>query len=474
MKKIIIIAAGISLFTACSKDRLAKLNIDEKNPTIVPSQTLFSNAQKNMANILADANPNDNIFRLISQQWTQTTYTDESNYDLNTRTVPDLWWGILYRDCLRDFEEAKKLIPNDVKDASIMANELAIADIHEVYVYFHLINTFGDIPYTQALDATILFPAYDDAQTVYYDLLDRLDADIAALDASSESFNGADLIYGGDVTQWKKFANSLKLVMGMEISDSDPAKAKSVVESASAGAFTSNDDNAVFNFLTAPPNTNPVWVNLVQSGRDDYVPASTIINILKDRNDPRLPAYFTTDRNGGYSGGTPGDGNTFAIFSHVTDAQELPEAPYTILDYAQVEFILAEAVERGMNVGGTAEEHYNEAITASIEDWGGTTAEATTYLAQPSVNYATAPGTYKQKIAMQEYIALYNRGFDAWTLVRRLDYPTLAEPVQAQSDFPVRFTYPILEQNINTSNYNNASNAIGGDAVTTKLFWDLY
>jgi hypothetical protein len=127
-----------------------------------------------------------------------------------------------------------------------------------------------------------------------------------------------------------------------------------------------------------------------------------------------------------------------------------------------------------MNVGGTAEEHYDNAVTASIEEWGGTAAEAAAYLAQPNVNYATAPGTFKQKIATQEYIALYNRGFDAWILVRRLDYPTLATPVNALSGFPVRYTYPILEQNINTSNYNVAAAAIGGDAVTTKLFWDKF
>jgi len=174
---------------------------------------------------------------------------------------------------------------------------------------------------------------------------------------------------------------------------------------------------------------------------------------------------------GGYSGGVPGSGNNFSSFSHVTDVQTEPEAPFVILDYAQVAFNLAEAVERGMNVGGTAVDYYNKAVTASIVSWGGAVGD---YLDQPDVNYLTAEGDYKEKIARQEYIALYNRGFDAWTLVRRLDYPTLAEPVQAQSDFPVRFTYPILEQNINTSNYNNASNAIGGDAVTTKLFWDLY
>ncbi|HNP20823.1 MAG TPA: SusD/RagB family nutrient-binding outer membrane lipoprotein [Panacibacter sp.] len=473
MKKITTVAATLFMLVACNKD-LSKLNVDTKNPSSVPSYTLFSNAQKNFANIVADVNPNNNIFRLITQQWTQTTYTDESNYDLNTRAIPDTWWAIFYRDCLRDWEEAKKLIPTDVLDEGQQKNELAITDIMEVHAFYILVNTFGDIPYTKALDPTILFPPYDDAKTIYYDLLTRLDNDMANLDESAASFNGADLIYAGDVSKWKKYANSLKLVMGMQLSDSDPEKAKSVVESAAPGVFSSNDDNAIFHFLAAPPNTNPVWVNLIQSGRNDFVPASTIVNLLQQLNDPRLPLYFTTDPDGGYSGGEPGSGNTFANFSHVADAQTAPDAPYTLLDYAFIQLTLAEAVERGMSVGGTAESHYNAGVTASVEVWGGTEADATTYIAQPSVAYSTAEGDYKEKIARQEYIALYSRGFDSWTTIRRLDYPELPEPVNAQSAFPVRFTYPILEQNINTSNYNTASAAIGGDVVTTRLFWDTH
>jgi len=474
MKKIFIISALLYIITGCKKD-FGDLNVDQKNPSLVPSFTLFSNAQRNMAFMLADADPNNNIFRLTSQQWTQTTYTDESNYDLNTRAIPDNWWTFFYKDCLKDLDEAKKLIPTDVGDAGTQQNQVAITDIQMVYVYWILVNTFGDIPYTKALDAAILFPTYDDAATIYNDLLSRLDADIAALDPSAGTFNeGADLLYNGDINKWKKFANSLKLTMGMVLADVDPARAKSIVESAAPGAFTSNEDNAVFNFLSSPPNTNPVWANLVQSGRNDFIPATTIIDLLEDLNDPRLSLYFTEDDDGAYSGGTPGSGNNFSSFSHVTDAQTEPTAPYVIMDYAQIQFNLAEAAERGINAGGTAADHYNNAITASIVSWGGTTGDANTYLAQPDVKYSTAKGSYKEKIARQQYIALYNRGFDAWTLIRRLDYPEMAVPVNALSDFPVRFTYPILEQNINTSNYNTASAAIGGDEVTTKLFWDIY
>ena len=121
-----------------------------------------------------------------------------------------------------------------------------------------------------------------------------------------------------------------------------------------------------------------------------------------------------------------------------------------MFDAAEGQFLLAEAVERGMNVGGTAASHYEAGISASIEFWGGSTADATTYLAQPTVAYATAAGDWKVKIGTQAWIALYNRGYEAWTEWRRLDAPILNVPDGlTYGDIPVRYTYPVQEQNLN-------------------------
>jgi hypothetical protein len=473
MKKLLTIVLAAAAFASCNKD-LSALNVDVKRPTVVPSYALFTNAERNFADYITTSDVNTNVFRLITQQWTQTTYTDESNYNIYTRTIPDNMWISLYRDVLKDAEEAKKIIPTDVTDAGQQKNEIAICDILQVHAYYILVNTFGNVPYTQALKDSIYFPKFDDAQTVYMDLLTRLDADIAALDPNAESFGEADIVYKGDVNLWIKYANTLKLKMGILLADVDPGKAKSLVEAAASNAFTSSNDNALFYYYAASPNTNPVWGDIVQSQRTDFVAANTFIDLMNSLNDPRRPLYFTKDPNGNYSGGVPGKGNSYGTFSHFTDKVLAPDAPAPLLTYSEVEFILAEAAARGMNVGGTIEEHYNKGITASIEEWGGTAAEANTYIAQPKVNYATAPSDWKQKIGTQFYISLFNRGFDAWTVIRRLDYPQLQEPQQAVSDFPVRYTYPVDEQNINTVNYDQASQAIGGDDVTTKLFWDKF
>ncbi len=472
MKKILItLLLPFVLITACNKD-LTELNVDPKSPYSFPSYAFFTNAQRTLASTVTSPNVNLNIFRLIVQYWTETTYTDESNYDLQTRQIPRGVWNALYRDVLRDFQEARNLIPNEGLDATMQKNQLAIVDIMEVYTWYYLVTTFGDIPYSEALNVDNAFPKYDDDAAIFTDLLSRLNGDITAFDDTGESFGDADILYGGDVAAWKKFAASLKLKVGMTLADVDPAAAKAAVESAVAtGVFTSNNDDAVFQFLSGPPNTNPVWEDLVQSGRKDFVVTNTLVDKLVQLNDPRISLYFTNDAAGDYSGGIPGASNNYATYSKPADAITAADFPAVLLAYYEVEFFLAEAIERGFIVPGTAAEHYNNAITASIMEWGGTTAEATAYLAQPSVAYSSA--NYKEKIGLQKWIALYNRGWDEYIEQRRLDQPAIEAPPTADTDYPVRFTYSIDEQNINTDNYDDASTAIGGDDVTTKLFWDV-
>ena len=170
----------VSLLTACTKD-IQKLNIDPKHPQNVPSYSLFTNAQHALVNTITSSNVNLNIFRLTEQQWEETTYTDESNYNLKSRAIPDNIWDGLYTNVLANLEQSKKTIPTDVTDPAQQKNEIAIADIMEVYTYFYLVTTYGNVPYSQALDIKQPFPKFDDAKTIYYDLLTRLDNDIATL-----------------------------------------------------------------------------------------------------------------------------------------------------------------------------------------------------------------------------------------------------------------------------------------------------
>ncbi len=474
MKTKLIALTAIGFFAVSCSD-ITELNIDKKRPTSIPATTLITSAEKSLSDVMASSSVNLNIFRLLSQQWTQTTYTDESNYDLATRNIPQNLWHAIYRDVLQDLHTAKDIINADASiPADVKKNQLAVEEVLEVYGYSVLVTTFGNIPYSQALDPKNPQPSYDDAKTVHLDLLKRLDAAIASMNAGAGSFGGSDLIFGGDVAKWKIFANSLKLKLGMILADSDAATAKSAVESAAKGVISSSDDNAVFAYLAAPPNTNPVWVDLVQSGRKDYVAANTMLNKLVALNDPRVGVYYTADAKGGYSGGVYGASNNYATFSKIGSAMSNASLPHSFIDLEEVEFLLAEAVERGYNVGGTAEEHYNKAIKASFEKWGLSGADFDTYIAQASVAYGTAEGDWKQKIGTQKWLALYNRGYEAWTEWRRFDYPSLKPGANALTGIPVRYTYPVTEQNLNKANFSSAASAIGGDKISTKLYWDKF
>jgi hypothetical protein len=476
MKKIILALVPALFILACTKD-VTTLNVDPKKPLNVSSSSLFTSAQHNLVNTTTSANVNLNIFRLIEQQWQETTYIDESQYNLQSRNIADNLWNAFYRTVLKNFEESKRIMPSDVTDAGQLRNDLAILDIMEVYTWHYLVTTYGNVPYTEALNVDNTFPKYDDALTIYKDLISRLDADVAALDPGAASLGSADAFYNGDPTKWKRFANSLKLKLAITLADADAATSRTAAESAVAsGVFTSNDDNAKFPYVTTTPNTNPIWVDLIQSGRLDFVAASTITNIMNGLNDPRRSLFFTLDPSGEYSGGTPGVSSAYPNFSHASPTITSADFPGNLLDYAEIQFFLAEAAARGYGVGGTAPTFYDNAIRASIIDWGGTDAQAATYLLQPNVAYANAPGTYRQKIGTQKWIALYNRGIDAWVEQRRLDYPALAPAEDAVSGFPVRFTYPVNEQNVNNTNRMAAATVLGtgGDKVETKLFFDKF
>jgi len=489
MKKIYLILIVLIVAVSSCTDQFSDFNTDKKNPAVVTGEPLFSNAQKELSDYINNTNVNINIFKLMSQYWTETTYIDEVNYDLITRNSSDNIYSRLYLRVLKDLQESAKVINATVVPAPlepVKQNKLQIIELMDVYTYIQLVDVFGNVPYSQALDINNVYPKYDDAATIYKDLFKRVDAALAKMDANSDGFGSADLYYSGDVASWVKFGNSLKVRMGITVADATDAAlqvtAQAAVESGAKKCFTSNADNCLIQYLTSSPNYNQLYVDLVATGRHDFVAANTIVDIMNSLNDPRLSSYFTqTDTSSvagvvklAYLGGEYGYLNSFSQKSHIADAIQKPDFPGIMLTYSEVQFYLAEAKARGYNVPNTTEEYYNEGIKSSFDFWGTSGVDA--YLAKPEVAFTTATGTWKQKIGLQSWLANYTRGLEGYTTWRRLDYPIFNIPSMktAYSDIPVRFTYPVNEQTLNAVNYKAASAAIGGDLVTTKLFWDKY
>lgn len=488
MKKISILLLTLFIVYSCT-DKLEDLNTDIKNPTSATANAFLSSAQKNMADYMSNINVNRNITRQWAQHTTSTTYNDETNYDITNRKVPDGIWRTIYRDVLKDLDESANVI-SEIRaitdsEKAVKQNMSAIVEVMTVYAYSLLVETFGDIPYTEALDIANVLPKYDDGETVYKDLIDRLSAAIESMDVNESSFDGGELIYDGNVEKWQKFANSLKLRMGLRIYDADNSFGGNAITEAATGVFESNADNALFKYQKSTPNTNQMWVDLVQSGRHDFVAGKTLVDNMNELNDPRRTIYFDLydDEDGPiYKGGVIGASNGYYAHSHIGAMFHDPTLAQILIDYSSVEFMLAEAAE--LSLVGTpadAEAHYNAAILASFKYYGVAgvaDADALAYIAQPGVAYTTATGNWKQKIGTQKWIALYNQGFEAWTEFRRLDYPALVAPSTAvdvaEGVVPRRYTYPIGEHTLNGDNYTSAASAIGGDKLSTKLFWDKF
>jgi hypothetical protein len=397
MKKLIaLLIAGILVISCMSDEQYEAYNTNPKQPTEVGSDLLFNFALLTLFNQMAEPNINLNIFRLMAQYWATTTYPDESNYFLSNRRIPQNHWSRLYVNVLLDLKDAQEIVKEnpDISEAE-KRTRIAQVEVLSIYCWQVLVDSFGDIPYSEALN-TVEYPqpAYEDAATIYQDLINRLNSAIPDLIGTGFEL---DNLYFGDVEGWRKFASSLKLRLGIRLADINPELARSTVESAfNEGVFSSNNDNATL-FYLGTSNPNPVWTDLVQSGRADFVAANTIVDIMNALDDPRRGVYFDENLGPGtFVGGIYGDVNSFPNFSHIGPAILDPTAPASLIDYAEISFYLAEASERGFNVGGSAEGYYNQAITASFDFWGVPNAE--NYLARPEVAYATAPGEWPEKI----------------------------------------------------------------------------
>lgn len=469
MKKYIVAITALVMLWSCQSDeKYENLNRDPKNPTSVASDFLFTAATVSLGDYMASPNVNEPLFRFLGQYLTTTTYLDEPNYDFTARQNPDNVFSEFYRDIIYDLQDAKRIVNanTDMTQAEIDAR-VGQLEVIEVYSWHIMVDAFGDLPYTEALQAEEFpQPKYDDDAVIYEDLISRLD-NVNALLSAGQGYSSADVVFGGDMAKWMMFANSLKLRMGMRLQDVNPSLSKTAVESAAAdGVFMSNGDNATIQYQSSTPNTNPLWEDFVQSGRSDFLISETIADYMNELEDPRRMVYFDENVEG-YIGGDYGGSNNFGSFTHIGDPFLDPTREGILLDYAEVEFNLSRAAELGYAVsGGDAASHYNAAITASMEYWGIAEGDISSYLS--GVTYDGS----EEQFAKQFWIAMFDNPFEGWSVWRLYDEPDFNLPTDTGTLVPLRYTYPVNEQNLNNDNYIAASTAIGGDNTQTPIFWD--
>ena len=470
------------LATACT-DGFEELNENPNEPSIVPTSYLLTYAEETMVDRVYGAFDNGRVGMTLAQYWSQNQYTDESRYQYrpgtNNTTWNDMYAGIYnLQEIIRLNEEDSATNP------AITNNQIAVARTLKAWAYQFLTDTYGAIPYEAALDISEdATPAYTPQQEIYPDLLNELTEASDQIDVETEGFASGDLIYDGDMTQWKKFANSLKLRVAMRMSDVLPAEAaQAITEAVDAGVFESNADNAALQYLTSQPSTNPLYVSYEVDGRQDFCASNVMINQLQQRNDPRIDAYYEpAEATGTFVGRPFGQTPTNANALPATAVSQLdptllaPDFEGMLMDYAEVSFILAEAVARGVSLPQSADAYYARGITASMNYWGIDDGAAIgAYLAANPYD----GGNYKQSIGVQKWIALYMQGIQGWSEWRRLDFTGVFQlpvdgPLIDINQVPVRRTYPNDEQNLNQENYQAALGESGADSYVRKLWWDV-
>ncbi len=471
--KLILPLTLVAGLTACQKE-LEDINRNPNETTVAQPDYLLTNALKSSADLIMGSDASMETTTLFVQYWAKIQYTDVDKYTTSPTNIQNIWTNT-YSQGLNDFAEIVKL-----GEQANNPNYQAVGIIMKSWSFQMLTDLYGDIPYSQALNINeYLTPKYDAQKDVYTGLLADLQKAISLIDASGANTISGDVVYNGNMTRWKKFANSLRLRIALRMADRDAAAARTVIAGlAKSDLIASNDENAKFTYLTSP-NQNPVSRD--RETRDDYRVSKSIVDKLLQLNDPRLSIYVNRTADAtplGYVGvtnGLPADSAArlgFTKTSKLGDYFTAPSSPAVFLNYAEVLFNLAEAAQRGL-IQDDAATLYKQAVTASLQQFNVASTAITTYLAQPSVAYNAA--NYKKSIGEQKWLALFGESQEAFAEWRRLDYPQLT-PAYAgvlNGKMPVRLTYPTGEQALNNNSYKAAVANQGADLLTTKLWFDV-
>lgn len=475
MKKIYHIYFAIliwaTLAVSCN-DTLAEINTNPNASENPHPAYLLSATQYHSANLYWGGTASYNSTLLWVQHWAKIQYTEPDSYNVTNSDYVSIW-NTGYATLIANLNAI-------INSKQGNDNYKGVATIWRSWVYLQLTNLYGDIPYSKYAEA--ITPSYDSQEAVLRGLLNELEIADNLLNKSAGAIEG-DLLYKNDITKWKKLAKSLRLRIALQIADRDEDTAKSVISTLYAdksNLISSNNDIAKFTF-TSSPQWNP-WASTF-STRDDQRISKTLVDKLKQFNDPRLPIFAqmpldntVTEYQGAANGLSANAANNQGFNKVSLPGKYFLEgnSPAIFYSYAEVLFIYAEAASRGW-ISDDATSLYKEAVTASLNQYGVTDATVVSdYLDQNVVQLDTSK--WYESIGWQKWIAYYGQGPDAFTDWRRLGYPTLVAGPNSSlnpGQLPHRLFYPNTEQTLNGNNYRAAVANQGADEITTRLWFDV-
>jgi hypothetical protein len=431
------------------------------------------------------------------------------NQDSRDATLAHIW-TVYYQNVIKYTADAI----SKAKDQPSRSNLYQMARIWQAYAFMILTDEYGDIPYSEAgkgLTDQIFLPKYEAQKDIYPKIIQELTEAGAAL-STTGTVEGSDVLYAGNITKWKKFADSVLLRAGMRLSKIDPAKAQSTVQAAvAAGVITDNTDNA---YMRHDANyTQPIGNMLNSTEAANFYLAKPFVDQLKNTNDPRLSSIAIR-----YVGATSGatqtvdKGNTSAAVqvgipmgkdNGTAPAAAAADGLASFYDYSQADrrrvvkvsapvffvtasqtlLLLAEARFRGWITTGSAAQYFSAGIKAHMDQMPTYDAGCAIPNDARDVYIAANPlnaGTELQQINTQYWISSFLNGPEAFANFRRSGYPTLTPNPYGQPNNPDvpngtfirRLTYPTSELSINTVNVNEAISRQGADKLSTRVWWD--
>lgn len=456
MKKLVIAIVAAFFLSSCELVSFDEdINKDPNLPTNASAPQLIANAMLSLPDL--SSSPTGEY---LAQYLSKTEYVPDQLYPVEGTSF---YW----------FYQSPLINLQTVIDNSEDVNEVAVAKILKAYFFWHITDRWGPIPYSEALEGVENFtPAYDKQAAIYDSLFNLLEDAVSQINTSGTLEK--DIMYGGNMEKWVKFANTVHMLMALRLSNVDEAKAEEeFTQALNAGIMTSNDDSFIFEHLANANNQNYWYGQIVSpNNREWWALSESLVGLMEPVNDPRLPVYGDTtaavgpDQYAGLPFGTQLDGATdpYSLLGNAIHAQD---APVYLVTYAQALFARAEAAQRGWTTENTAT-LYNDAITASIEQWTGSTDDAATFLAQPEI--AFDPATALEQIATQRYVHLFMHGYEGWAEWRRTGYP---DNLVSPDAIPLRQIYTSDEALNNTENYETAVGWLNnGNTFDSSLWWD--
>lgn len=484
MKNLIIYAliSGLLVLGSCTKD-FEEIDAIEDTPTELEIDKLLP------AVIFEPMNSHGTMDTWLTDQ-IMHYYVRRNDNQLDVYDFPFLPW--VFNDvwasnyaAIRNINDMIELAETENQDAYVAAGKILKA-----YHLARLTELWIDVPASEAGVSDILLPAYDRQSDIFDSILTMLEEANTLLDDNASFDLGGDVLFNGDISRWKKMANSLRLRYLLRVSNvasiNASAQINTIVSDPSTyPIITSNDDMAIYDFSGVAPDqsafsglsiTSIGGISMSKRMQDSYA----------SYGDPRVDFFFeyptNTDEYPDHEGipngitrevaqgwNTVPESNTSILKTYFVDNPD--ELDYTFITHAEMQFILAEAAMNGwINTGTSDQEYYENAITANFNRWGITMPDG--FLSQTEVVW---DGSLERLMDQKWMAYFFNSTLDSWGELKRTGYPALTVGSLAATvsggEVATRAYYPEIEQSINSANYQDAVSNIGADNIIAKHWY---